>query len=562
MAHAGEVVPREQIMDEVWDPHWFGPTKTLDVHISWLRKKLEDDPGHPRYITTIRGVGFRFATPSDVADLAVPASRATEEDVTKVRTRLVLAFAYVLITVIVALTVPLAVTQRERAESELLGQAKVTAQAIAASFDESSLAPASRDRLARQAELDAREIDGRVLVMDETGEVLADANPFPQPSNSAVGEDYATPQRPEVLTALADGEPDALVRTSEELDVDLLLASAPIVDDPGGRPLIVGAVRITLDVQRVTDSVRRATLGIVVIGLAGLAAGMLVALVLAGSLARPLARLAAAARSLGRGDLSTRVGELRGPDEVRDVAGSFDEMADRVERTFRAQRSFVANASHQLRTPLTGMKLRIERAADDATDPDLQAQLEAADVDVDRMAATVDRMLEMAHEVEEGAPTEADAGEAARAGVARWAERAAERGAAVTAVVDGAAPVQANPTDLDQIVDNLLDNATAYAPGPIEVSVAAEPRHAVLAVRDHGPGIAPEERERVTERFARGRSARSGGSGLGLAIARDLAERWGGSLRVVGPSDGGTLVEVRLRSAQLTGPGADGSRGT
>ena len=60
MANAGEVVRRERIMDEVWDPHWFGPTKTLDVHISWLRKKIEDDPSHPKYITTKRGVGFRF----------------------------------------------------------------------------------------------------------------------------------------------------------------------------------------------------------------------------------------------------------------------------------------------------------------------------------------------------------------------------------------------------------------------------------------------------------------------------------------------------------------------
>jgi two-component system response regulator RegX3 len=65
MASAGEVVTREDIMDEVWDPHWFGPTKTLDVHISWLRKKLEDDPSHPVYITTIRGVGFRFAASAD-----------------------------------------------------------------------------------------------------------------------------------------------------------------------------------------------------------------------------------------------------------------------------------------------------------------------------------------------------------------------------------------------------------------------------------------------------------------------------------------------------------------
>jgi DNA-binding response OmpR family regulator len=65
MSRAGEVVGREEIMDEVWDPHWFGPTKTLDVHISWLRKKIEDEPGAPRYITTVRGVGFRFAAPDE-----------------------------------------------------------------------------------------------------------------------------------------------------------------------------------------------------------------------------------------------------------------------------------------------------------------------------------------------------------------------------------------------------------------------------------------------------------------------------------------------------------------
>jgi two-component system response regulator RegX3 len=66
MASAGTVLQRELIMDEVWDPHWFGPTKTLDVHVSWLRKKLEDDPGNPRYIATVRGVGFRFAAPDDL----------------------------------------------------------------------------------------------------------------------------------------------------------------------------------------------------------------------------------------------------------------------------------------------------------------------------------------------------------------------------------------------------------------------------------------------------------------------------------------------------------------
>ena len=72
MNNAGRVLRREQIMDEVWDTHWFGSTKTLDVHIAWLRKKLEDDPSHPRYITTIRGVGFRFAAPDDVANAIEP----------------------------------------------------------------------------------------------------------------------------------------------------------------------------------------------------------------------------------------------------------------------------------------------------------------------------------------------------------------------------------------------------------------------------------------------------------------------------------------------------------
>jgi DNA-binding response OmpR family regulator len=65
MSSAGQVLRREQIMDEVWDPHWFGPTKTLDVHVSWLRKKVEDDPANPRYITTVRGVGFRFLAPDE-----------------------------------------------------------------------------------------------------------------------------------------------------------------------------------------------------------------------------------------------------------------------------------------------------------------------------------------------------------------------------------------------------------------------------------------------------------------------------------------------------------------
>jgi DNA-binding response OmpR family regulator len=106
MANGGTVVRREAIMDEVWDAHWFGSTKTLDVHIAWLRRKLGDDPAHPVYITTIRGVGFRFAAP----ETAPSAEGDGQEEPMKVQTRLVAAFAYVTVTIIVALTIPLAIS--------------------------------------------------------------------------------------------------------------------------------------------------------------------------------------------------------------------------------------------------------------------------------------------------------------------------------------------------------------------------------------------------------------------------------------------------------------------
>jgi signal transduction histidine kinase len=106
---------------------------------------------------------------------------------------------------------------------------------------------------------------------------------------------------------------------------------------------------------------------------------------------------------------------------------------------------------------------------------------------------------------------------------------------------------QANRTDLDQILDNLIENALAYAPGPITLESGQEDERAYVAIRDFGPGIPADEVGRVTERFYRGRGTPAGGSGLGLAIARDLAEKWGGSLEVSAPDDGGTRVRVFLR---------------
>jgi signal transduction histidine kinase len=285
-----------------------------------------------------------------------------------------------------------------------------------------------------------------------------------------------------------------------------------------------------------------------VIGGVGLVIGLVIAFVVSGSLARPLTRLAAVAHRLGSGDLSARANDVTGADEIEELAGSFDDMAGRVERTVQAQREFVANASHQLRTPLTGMKLRLESAIARSDSPEMTHDLTAADKEIDRLAATVDRLLVMARTLEEGSSTEIDLHAAAQRAVERWQERAATRSSTLS--VDGE-PVtaQANATDVDQILDNLVENAMTYAPGAIELQTGTAERRAFVAVRDHGPGIALEEQAKVTERFYRGKTAPPGGSGLGLAIAGDLAERWGGALSVQSAEGGGTRVEVRFRVA-------------
>jgi two-component system sensor histidine kinase QseC len=109
--------------------------------------------------------------------------------------------------------------------------------------------------------------------------------------------------------------------------------------------------------------------------------------------------------------------------------------------------------------------------------------------------------------------------------------------------------VKAEAGDIGQILDNLLDNALRYAPGPIEIAIERDPDAARLVVEDQGPGIADEDLDRVTERFYRGRGASSGGSGLGLAVVRELAERWGGGVSV-GRGERGTRIEVRFPLAQ------------
>lgn len=438
--------------------------------------------------------------------------------------------------VFIALGVPLAVNLDQRATLELETEALIQAQGIAGRIGAENMEPRNRGALEDLVRGSAIQVGGRVIVVDATGILIADSE-----GTRSLGDNYANGARPEIDAALS-GQPDSQIRFSQELGIDLLATGVPIQDEQQ----LVGAVRITKPMSEVRSQTRRATLGLLAVALAGLASGLLLAWALASSFARPLRRLADASERLGAGDLSARSERVGGAEEIQQLGRSFDQMADRLERSVRAQREFVANASHQLRTPLTGMKLRLESAIDEAEDQEVRKQLEAAELEVDRMAEIVDRLLMMARQIEEGQPTNVDLRDAVTRAVDRWEDRAAQRGASLLTRGEGGA-AQANPTDVDQILDNLLDNAIAYAPGEIVLETARDDGAYVVSVQDQGPGIPDAERERVTDRFYRGRSAPTGGSGLGLAIARELAEKWGGSLEVRS-LDVGTRIELRLRA--------------
>jgi signal transduction histidine kinase len=376
-----------------------------------------------------------------------------------------------------------------------------------------------------------------VIVVDARGRLLSD---------SAGTGLRATPygDRPEIRTALS-GETDQGRRHSDTLGEDLLFTATPVLDE--GR--VTGAVRVTQSVGAIDARVRRNIFALVGIGVAALGLGLVLAWVLAGSLVRPLRGLAQTARRVEGGDLGARA-EVTGSSEQREVAVAFNDMTERLSESLAAQRDFVGNASHQLRTPLTGLRLRLEAAALKSDDPALAVELDAAEREAERLGRLLTALLTLASEGERPAlrrPT--DLGSAVEQALERWEARAADAG--LRLVSSGGSEVVARATEEDVaiVLDNLVENALLYSPPGTAVGIefGAVDGCAFVAVSDEGPGISPEEREAVFERFRRG-SAASGvsGTGLGLAIVRALARRWGGSAAISDRPDGGTRVEVRF----------------
>ncbi len=455
------------------------------------------------------------------------------------RTRLLAAFAYVLVLVLVALLVPLALNLSRRVDAEIRseaqGQAQLLGSLVAARLGD-------RTQLERVADRAARDLGGRVIVVNRRGRLVADSAGPGRGSGS-----YAS--RPEIAKAL-DGRPSQGERHSDSLGENLLFTAVPVVDQ--GRT--VGAVRVTQSVDAVHSEVRDDVLALIGVAAVVLLLGLGVAWLLANSLARPLRRLAGTAHTVAEGDLDARA-SVEGSSEQREVASAFNDMTGRLARALRAQREFVANASHQLRTPLTGLRLRLEAAALKTSDPDVERELVAAERETVRLARLLSELLTLARERERPEPEEVSLAEVARAAHERWESPAETGGRRLVLRGEGEPRVAATEADLAVILDNLVENALNYSPVDTTVAIEWGPdgASARLAVLDEGRGVDPAERERVFERFYRGEASRDGGSGtgLGLSVVEALAERWDGSIRLSDRATGGTAAEVLL---PLLGP--------
>lgn len=262
----------------------------------------------------------------------------------------------------------------------------------------------------------------------------------------------------------------------------------------------------------------------VVLGLS-LAATLLVGLRFVRRLTTPMRRLEAAARRAGRGDRSARVPET-GARELRELAAAFNEMQERIAR-FDAERiRLVAAVGHDLRTPITSLRIRAEMLDEEVREPMVRT--------LDEMAVMADGLLAFAR---------GEAGEiSAPLDLAALVEEVCSE-ASVPFTAPGPAMVEGRKVALRRIVSNLLTNAERYAGGG---SVRMERRGPQVAVHveDRGPGIAPERLEEMMEPFARldpSRSGDTGGAGLGLSIARSLARSHGGEL-TLSPREGGGLM--------------------
>ena len=525
MKNPRRVYSRESLMNLVWGYSYAGDYRTVDVHIRRLREKLERVPAEPEYIMTKWGVGYYFAGE------------------TSLQFKFSMSYILIILAVLVLLnTYPLLVSQ------SLVFRTKETAMKSSVKMVESALSglPELTEENVGQALASVEETGvSRLLVTDTSGCILFDT----REGGSAKGM-YA--MYTEIVQAL-DGSDAFYCRYDSH--AFLSRGASPVVY----RNRIIGAVyAYEYDTQQAellqsfqTNLTRISLLiGVLVVALSAL---------LSRAFTRKIRELLQAIRQVREGAYSHRA-SVRGNDEIAQLATEFNSLTDRLQTTEAARRRFVSDASHELKTPLAGIRL--------LTDSILQTEDMNADTtrefveDIGREAQRLSRITEDLLRL-----TRLDSGiqdAAYPVSVSRVLERvvrmlgvvAREKEVTLTYETDEDAVVRATEDDIHQILYNLMENGIKYSGsmGFVHTTLKTVGDTVVISVEDNGIGIPNEDMEHIFERFYRvdkNRSRAVGGTGLGLSIVSDTVRRRGGSIRAQHRQSGsGTVFIVELPLAR------------
>jgi signal transduction histidine kinase len=453
------------------------------------------------------------------------------------RNRLLLGFILFSILATSILLVPIGFTLESHENANTLIALKHDATA----FSTLLVNDLSHNRLEEAIELSrsyAHSTGRQILVTDEAGVLIA--------SKSAQSKDKTLLKIVQTVGRLkVDGVTGSTAVGGSQYYVAMRL---PHATDPSGSIDHVVLV-VTYPVKVVAKTIHSDWRNLGLYGVLILIVACLFGLVEADSLVRPLKRIVKAVEAIGSGQLDERAPVNEGPVELRSLAESINATAARLITLLEAQRAFVEDASHQLRTPLTALQLHLENlqySTGEAGAEDLAAVL----AEVGRLNGLVDSLLALArNESRRPILIPIDLHRVVLERVEYWKPFAEERQLELTANVDSTVDVLVIEGVMEQVLDNLLSNAFDATPpgGQVRVSANEKLDYVEVHVIDNGSGLEPHERELALRRFWRGQTSSDEGSGLGLSIVDQLIRLSGGSFELREASEGGVDATITLR---------------
>ncbi len=424
--------------------------------------------------------------------------------------RLLVTYLSLTLVVLVGLALPFGYVYQRGEQQHALAQLEHDAETLAAFIDTALRLrrPDQIDSLVRDA---ARRWGARIDMVDADGRsVVTTRTPGSVP--------------PELGAVLASHTP--VISDISDIRMSVAVPIHP------GKPS-QGALQVVVSSAPLTSRIHQFRTVLTGVGLAVLICGALIALALARWIGRPVRELERATRRLAEGS-TTPAPTTSGPPELRRLATTFNSTAARLQDLIAGQQSFVGHASHQLKTPLTALRLRLENLEPAVTGGG-EANLRAALLEADRLATLVDTLLAMTRSEHCPQPVESvPISAAVPARTAVWAPVAEDRGVTLTAHGPDRVTAHLVPGTLEQILDNLIANALDIAPTGSTVTVTwqVDGPTVELHVIDAGPGLTDDHRGQALQPFWRAPGSRKGGTGLGLALVDKLAEASGGHVRL------------------------------